>query len=316
MTRADRTTPPERRGAHRTSQRRGRATTSALDLPGGVRPNLPVAGCRRHRASRIVAAMSLAVAERPGIRSSRPVRPTALVALTELTIAVGVFAVYRAGRLVTNDSVEVAMANAQRLVHVQRPFVGDIERWVQEHTLQVPGAIEVLNHFYVFVHFPVTAAFLVWVFVRHRDAYRRIRDWFVGVTMAAMVVHVAFPLAPPRMLDGFVDTLRAFGPQIYSEDPSRSVANQFAAMPSLHFGWALMVAVGIILVSSGVRRWWWLCHPAMTLVAIVATGNHYLADALVAAILACAVWRVMLRVSPARYSRITCEEDVRARSST
>ena len=222
-------------------------------------------------------------------------RAVLLRALIELVIAASVFAVYRAGRLVTNDSVTSAAANAERVLDAQRWLIGTMELNVQQWILDVPGAIGVLNHFYVFVHFPATTVFMVWAFARHRDRYPAIRNWFVGVTLAAMVIHVAFPLAPPRMLDGYVDTLREYGPNIYPEDPNRSLANQFAAMPSLHFGWALMVAIGIIMVTTSPRRWWWLAHPAVTLLAIVATGNHYLLDAAVAAVLALIVGLIVLR---------------------
>ena len=216
-------------------------------------------------------------------------------AVIELAVAAAVFGVYRAGRLVTNDSVATATQNAERVLDVQRSFAGSVELTVQRSMLDVPGAIDVLNHFYVYVHFPVTTLFLGWLFARHRDRYPAVRNWFVGVTLAAMVIHVAFPLAPPRMLDGYVDTLREFGPNIYPDDPSRSLANQFAAMPSLHFGWALMVAVAIILVTTSRHRWWWLAHPAATLLAIVATGNHYLLDAAVAAALALVVGVLVFR---------------------
>ena len=89
------------------------------------------------------------------------------------------------------------------------------------------------------------------------------------------------------MLDqhGFVDTLQTYGPRIYAEDTNESVANQFAAMPSLHFGWALLIALMFIRIKR--TRWSWvaLAHPAITLLAIVATANHYLADAAVAGVL-------------------------------
>ncbi len=258
----------------------------------------------------MVFGMSIALAE--SRRSHRsPARSVLVAALVEFVVAAVVFAVYRAGRLVTNDSVEVAMGNAERVVGLQRALIGELELAVQRAVLDVPGAIEFLNHLYVFVHFPATAVFLVWVFVRRRESYAGIRNWFVGVTMAAMVIHVVFPLAPPRMREGYVDTLRVYGPQIYSDDPSRSVANEFAAMPSLHFGWALMVAVGIILVTADRRRWWWLAHPALTLLAIVATGNHYLSDAVVAALLACTVGVLVFRARSLVRGTwpISCRED-------
>ena len=82
------------------------------------------------------------------------------------------------------------------------------------------------------VHFPATIAMLVWAFCRHRAAYGRIRAAFLGVTLAALVIHVLVPLAPPRMLagEGFVDTLQVYGPRIYPTDTTQSVANQFAAL--------------------------------------------------------------------------------------
>ncbi len=222
-------------------------------------------------------------------------RAILLRAVVELLIAGSVLAVYRAGRLVTNDSVSTAKANAERVVAAQSWLTGTIELNVQRWMLDVPGAIEALNHFYVYVHFPATTGFLVWAFLYRRDRYAGIRNWFVGVTLAAMMIHVVFPLAPPRMLAGYVDTLREYGPRIYPEDPSRSVANQFAAMPSLHFGWALMVALAVIALTTTRYRWWALAHPAVTLLAIVATGNHYLLDAFVAAALALVVGLLVVR---------------------
>ena len=258
--------------------------------------------------------MAFALARSTGRSGNRSVL---VRAAAELAIAAAVFGVYRAGRIVTNDSVAVAQANAHRVLDVQRWLGGSVELTVQRLVLDVPGMIDVLNHFYVGVHFPATAAFLVWAFARHRDQYPAIRNWFVGVTMAAMVIHVAFPLAPPRMLEGYVDTLRVYGPSIYPDDPSRSVANQFAAMPSLHFGWALMVAVGIIAVTTSRYRWWWLAHPAITLLAIVATGNHYLLDAAVAAALAAAIGDLTLRRRGVRWNPVDTDTltDVGARTN-
>ncbi len=153
---------------------------------------------------------------------------------------------------------------------------------MHSHTL-----VAFLNRYYVTVHFPLTVAFLLWVFFRHHSAYARIRNTFVSVTVAALAIHVAFPLAPPRMLPdaGFVDTLQRFGPRIYSTDTSESVANQFAAMPSLHFGWAFIVAGAYVSIRRTRRSLWAMLHPAVTLLAIVATANHYWLDAAVAGVL-------------------------------
>ncbi len=84
---------------------------------------------------------------------------------------------------------------------------------------------------------------------------------------------------------GFVDTLRESGLRIYSANPNDSVANQFAAMPSLHFGWSLIVATGFVAVHRSVASMLVIVHPIVTLFAIVATANHFWMDAAVALVL-------------------------------
>ncbi|CAM5624664.1 hypothetical protein [Streptomyces afghaniensis 772] [Streptomyces afghaniensis] len=110
------------------------------------------------------------------------------------------------------------------------------------------------------------------------------RRVLAAVTAAALVLHLLFPLAPPRMLaaTGLVDTARAYGPSVYGSPATDSLSNQFAAMPSLHFGWALMVAVGLIVATRSRWRWLWLLHPLLTLPVIVGTANHYWLDSIVA----------------------------------
>jgi hypothetical protein len=236
----------------------------------------------------------------PGSTSASPTdvgRRTALRALRELVVMAGLFVLYRQIRFFTRDDTDAALDNADRIVAWERRFGLFNERTVQRAALQVQPVIDVLDHYYVLVHFPLTFTFLGWVWWRRREAYAAIRTWFVGVTAAALAVHVAFPLAPPRMLDGFVDTLAVHGPNIYPSDPHDSVANQFAAMPSLHFGWAAMVAIGWIVTHRGRARHLAWIHPIVTLLAIVATANHYWTDAAVAGVLVAGIGVVALRRS-------------------
>ena len=200
-----------------------------------------------------------------------------------------VFMLYRSGRMFTRDATDQAMANAGRVIDFERALGIFNERAVQGWALSSDAVVDFLNRYYVAVHFPLTIAFLVWAYIRHQNAYRFIRTWFVAVTLAALVIHVGFPLAPPRMTTGFVDTLHEFGPRIYSKDPRRSVTNQFAAMPSLHFGWAFMMAIGFVAIKRSRNSVLMMLHPAITLLAIVATGNHYWLDAIVAGLLAAIV---------------------------
>jgi hypothetical protein len=215
-------------------------------------------------------------------------RPTWSGAARELVIAGAIFCVYWFGRRISIADPAEAIANSLDVTRAEQNLGFFSEQAVQAWALTSSGLISALNHYYVLAHFPATIAFLVWVFVRHNDWYGAVRSWFIGVTLTALIVHIVYPLAPPRMMNGFIDTLAAYGPNIYPDDTTESLANQFAAMPSLHFGWALMVALGAIVIRGSIRSWVALVHPAITLLAIVATGNHYWIDAAIAAALALA----------------------------
>ena len=158
---------------------------------------------------------------------------------------------------------------------------------VQSLLLHGDGLAHLANTYYAVVHFPATAAFLVWLYLRRPAHYVWARRVLAAVTAAALVLHLVFPLAPPRMLaaTGLVDTARVYGPSVYGPPEADGLSNQFAAMPSLHFGWALMVAVGLVVATRAWWRWLWLLHPLVTLLVIVGTANHFWLDALVAAAL-------------------------------
>ena len=76
----------------------------------------------------------------------------------------------------------------------------------------------------------------------------------LATTSAGLVIHVIYPLKPPRMMAGFVDTAAVIGPDPYELGISGG-ANQLAAMPSLHVGWALLIALGTIWISTSNARW-------------------------------------------------------------
>ena len=213
--------------------------------------------------------------------------PFAMALAAEVGLMGVIFVAYRQVRFLTKGDTAQAMDNASTVIAFEERLHVFTEHAVQRLVLHSELLISFLNRYYVGVHFPATIAFLVWAFCRHRSSYGRIRVWFVSVTLAALAIHVAMPLAPPRMIasQGFVDTLQVYGPSIYSTDTSRSVANQFAAMPSLHFGWAALVALSFIMIKRNRRSLLILAHPAITLLAIVATANHYWLDAAVALVL-------------------------------
>ncbi|MFF8641433.1 phosphatase PAP2 family protein [Streptomyces sp. NPDC015345] len=221
----------------------------------------------------------------------------------ELLLVVGLFLVYKFGRQLANGHTGEAFHNAHRVWDAERTLRLPGEGAVQDALLSGDTLIHVANTYYATVHFPATLLFLVWLYLRRPRHYVWTRRVLAALTAAALVLHLGFPLAPPRMLDAahLVDTAQVYGPSVYAAKPATdTMANQFAAMPSLHFGWALMLAIGMIVATSTRWRWLWLLHPLLTLLVIVGTANHYWLDAFVATALLGVALAVIRLPRPAR----------------
>lgn len=188
-----------------------------------------------------------------------------------------------------------------------------LERWLHlpnEHSLQAlfvphPALVRALDTYYAVAHVPALAAMLVWVYVCHRAHYPGARNTVAGLTGVCLLVQY-LPVAPPRLLPatGMVDTGLLFGPSVYGRHVTAGI-DQFSAMPSIHAGWALVVAA--VVFRLGGRGWRWLgpLHAVATVLAVVVTGNHTWADCLVAGVAAVAAYyaqravREKLRARPA-----------------
>jgi len=216
-------------------------------------------------------------------------------ALPELALVAVLFLAYKLGRALIQGHVATAFANAGRVWDLERALRLPDEATLQSVLLPHESLVHLADSYYAYVHFPATAAFLLFMYLRRPAHYRWARRAIAGLTAAALVVHVLLPLAPPRMLSGvgIVDTGKLIGPSVYGNASTDTITNQYAAMPSLHVGWALAVAVTLIAVSSGSWRWAWLLYPLTTLAVVVVTGNHYWLDAIVATMLLGAVWLVV-----------------------
>ena len=192
-------------------------------------------------------------------------------------------ALYLFLRFSMKGSIGDAVGNAHRVVEVERAFGVFSESNLQSVALRSHDVIKFLNGYYLLAHFSMTALFFAWMLIRHPDAYPSCRRILIVMTAIGLIIHAMYPLAPPRMLPdlGFIDTGRLFGPSPYG-DTSEGLANQFAAMPSLHFGWALLVAWGAAKFSRSPWRRLLMLHPFFTLAAIIITANHYWLDAAVA----------------------------------
>lgn len=207
--------------------------------------------------------------------------------LVEIAICGGLLLLYRSIRLFTKTDLRTAFANARDIVAFESwlgmPFENDLQQFLLDH----PTIIQGLNYYYVLFHFPVAIALLVWLYLWHSADYRPIRNLMAFVTFAALIIHLLFPLAPPRMFAslGFVDTMDLYGPNIYPDSAVEGAANQIAAMPSLHFGWAVIAAFAVIVVLESRWRYLIIAHPVLMTLSIIATANHWWIDAAAAAII-------------------------------
>jgi hypothetical protein len=234
--------------------------------------------------------------EAPG--APRPSRSKA-VHLRELIIEVVLIAsmmiIYRGVRHLADGQLGLAFSHANWVWEFERALRLPNEAAIQDWALSWSHTARLANLYYVGVHFPGTLAAMVWLWIRHRPEYLRMRTEMAVLTASALVLHVLFPLAPPRLMTGFgmVDTMILTGPSAYPDNTTDGVANQFAAMPSLHVGWALLVAIALIRVTNSRWRWLFLLHPILTISVVVITANHYWLDGIVAAMLLVAAMRLV-----------------------
>lgn len=168
------------------------------------------------------------------------------------------------------------------------------------------------GYWYMTMHFVITLAVLLWLWFRHPERYIFARTALMATNLIALAVFWLYPLAPPRMLweAGFIDTVAR--DHIWGTVGSAgmsSASNQFAAMPSLHIGWAVWCATAVFLVTRNrLARALAVLYPMITLFVILGTANHFLIDAAAGALTCSLGWIAaqviygvpVLRLSPAR----------------
>jgi hypothetical protein len=176
-----------------------------------------------------------------------------------------------------------AVRNAWGIIDLEKAsgifFESSVQRWMLDNL----HVTQVLNHFYVWAHLPVTALFFVWLYKRRSSVYPFVRNAFFVANGVALAVFVVYPVAPPRLMtsEGFIDTLSIIsGIDLHAGNLS-GWFNPFAAVPSMHFGYALMVGVvAALLIRSWPIKLVVLTYPVLVFITIVGTANHYVLDAL------------------------------------
>jgi hypothetical protein len=225
----------------------------------------------------------------------------------ELVLVLVGYWLYTAVRNAVPDQQQAALANAAELYRLERAVSIDVELVVNQAIDRVTWLIVGMNYYYAVAHFIVTIGVLVWLYRRHPGYYVPARTVFLVTNAVALTAFYLYPLAPPRLLPGygFIDTVISHGTWgSWASGDVAAATNQYAAMPSMHVAWSVWCAVAVVLLA---RRVWvralGLAHPAVTLVVIVATGNHFLLD-VVGGVLALGFGYGLLWVAVAIHTRL------------
>lgn len=223
--------------------------------------------------------------------------------MIEAAWVAAVLLVYFLTRGRIEDRHEVARRNAARLVAIERWLGWYCEPALNARTARSRFWTRVWNLVYFWGHAPLIALVGVWLYRRDRATYRLTRNAFLGSAVLSLLVYRFFPVAPPRLIEeqSFVDTMQEHSHLSYQAQSLSPFVNPYAAVPSLHFGWSFLLSVALVLVRPW--RWWTLpaaiAQPLAMLIAIVATANHWVLDA-VAGLAVCAAalagaWRFARR---------------------
>lgn len=208
--------------------------------------------------------------------------------LREVLLLGSLWLVYTLGRALAGRHVGSAGDRATDVWRLERDLrLPDEARW-QAWALDRSWLIQAANTYYKWEHWVALGAVTLWLLVARPERYPWFRAVLVTVTASALAGHFAYPLMPPRMRPdlGIVDTGVRYGRSVYGADPANSgLLNQYAAMPSMHVGWAALFALTVVVVAR--TRWRWLAgaYPLLTLYVVVVTGNHYWLDGIVGVLL-------------------------------
>ncbi|MDQ2811318.1 MAG: phosphatase PAP2 family protein [Actinomycetota bacterium] len=205
--------------------------------------------------------------------------------VTEAALLFALYGLWQFAASFTVMSQAGALGRGRWVWHAERVAHLPTEASVQRLFLPHPVLVQAFDLYYDILHFPMLGACLIWLYLQHRGSYPAIRNTVALFTGASLLIQL-IPVAPPRLLagTGLVDTAARYGQSVYSWHGGFN-ADQYSAMPSVHVGWALIVAVAVITASGS--RWRWLAagYPALTLLVVVVTANHFWLDGIVAGLL-------------------------------
>ena len=211
--------------------------------------------------------------------------------LLQFALFFSVYQGYQVVRGLSEAKSATAFANADRLIDIERSLGHFFEPGLQSAMLNFSWVIDGANWMYVNSHFIITTSFLAWLYLFRNEHFYFVRNMFMVAMLIALTGYLIFPTAPPRLLagEGFIDTIASFGGVNTDSDSVGLLVNKYAAVPSMHIGFATMIAVpAFMLVRSRISKALWAIYPLAVLFVVVVTGNHFWLDAAAGAAVALA----------------------------
>jgi hypothetical protein len=236
----------------------------------------------------------------------------------QLVLFAGAYYIYRLVRGLVDGSTNAAFENARALIGVERGMGLFFEPGLQAWASSQPLITDVASWLYVNSHFVVTTTFLIWLYFFRNRAFYYVRNMFMVAMSLALMGYLLFPTAPPRFMRewGFTDTVVEYVGEAASQGADL-LYNPFAAVPSMHVAFALMIAVPAIrLVRNPALKAFWVLYPALVTFVVIVTANHFWLDAvfgaMVAVASACAASAALARLRPEVWSSTLGEAEARA----
>jgi membrane-associated phospholipid phosphatase len=225
--------------------------------------------------------------------------------LRQIVLFCGAYWLYRLVRGQVDARAAEAFENARQVIDVERGlglfFEPAVHAWSERHELIIDAA----SWMYVNSHFTITTVTLAWIYLRRNERFYFVRNMFLVAMGLALIGYAALPTAPPRFMPewGFTDSVAAFTGVKADSGSADVLFNPFAAVPSMHVAFALML--GVTMARMTRRGWaralWWSYAPVVSFV-VVATANHWWLDgflgAVVAAVAATCAHGVFARARP------------------
>jgi hypothetical protein len=217
---------------------------------------------------------------------SKVTRERVTAFLVEMAIVTGLMVIYFYIRGDLPEPVPQAVARSTKIIHLEQALGIFVEPGWQEPVLKNKLVMQIANGIYIWGHFPVILAAALWLYWKNRQRYGLYRTGLVLSAFIGLWGYAFFPAAPPRLMPGqwgFVDTIALVAKGRYEVKPDLFL-NHYAAVPSLHFGWSLLVGIAIWENSRNLLfRAFAVLMPAAMFWAIVVTANHFIFDMLMGA---------------------------------